>query len=96
MIVHLDIFFIIITTVYTAEGNTGRHRAEHEDLSCLITKHTKNTTIFTKVTQIKVLKLAQQDFVLHSVVLVFRTGSAVFGIHRYKQRAGNLLITVHV
>lgn len=45
---------------------------EHEDLSYLITKHKKPpTTILTKVTQIKVLKLAQQDFVLHSVVLVF-------------------------
>lgn len=71
MIIHLNIFFIIVTTIYTAEGNTGRHRVEHEDLSYLITKHKNPTTILTKVTQIKVLKLAQQDFVLHYVVLVF-------------------------
>lgn len=45
---------------------------EREGLSYLITKHKNLTTLLlTKVTQIKVFKLAQQDFVLHSVVLVF-------------------------
>lgn len=43
MVVHLNIFFIVIAAVYAAAGNTARHRAEREDWSYLITQHTENT-----------------------------------------------------
>lgn len=54
MITHLNVFIILITTVYAAETKMGSQALKPKDLKDWITKFTQNSsTIFSKVTNIK-------------------------------------------
>lgn len=92
MITHLNVFIILITAIYAVEIRMGRRGLKQEDLNYWITKsHKDSSASFPKGMEIKLCKLAQQDCFLHSVAVVFWTGSAVVGIHRYSKGSGTFL-----